>query len=67
MDKYDLAVIFISEVTILSGYDLVGKKESAIYLYARNENCGPPVKVACRTSNWTGSWSGSVSWCWRGW
>ena len=67
MDKYDLAVIFISKVIIFMWLWLSWNKQSAIYLYIRNENCGLPVKVACRTSNWNGSWSGSVSWCWRGW
>ena len=67
MDKCDLAVIFISEVTIFMWLWLSWDKEWEIYLYTMNENCGPPIKVACRTSNWTGSWSGSVSWCWRGW
>lgn len=63
IDKYDLAVIFISEVTIFMWFWLSWDKESAIYLYLRNENCSPPVKVACRTYNW----SGSVSWCSIGW
>ena len=67
MDKYDIAVILFSEVTIFILLWRSWDRESAIYLHTRNENCGPPVEVACRTSNWTRSQSGSVSWCWRGW
>lgn len=65
--RYKPAVIWTSEVIILYCYELAGTM-SASYLHTiRNENCGPPAKVACRTSNWTGLQSASVSWCWRGW